>query len=86
MLAIAPHRVDMTKAVKDYVPPDADGKKAPKLVRHPDEDGTYSPTGTWGDPTLATRRKGERLAAAVVEALAADVDALRSASPAAETS
>lgn len=72
MLVIAPDRVDMSKAVKDYTPRGKSG-----LTRDPNGDGTYSPTGTWGDPTLATREKGERVIAAFVDALVADVEALR---------
>jgi creatinine amidohydrolase len=72
MLVIAPDRVDMMKAVKDYTPKGKSG-----LTRHPDGDGTYSPTGVWGDPTLATREKGERVIAAFLDALAADIEALR---------
>jgi len=54
MLVIAPDRVDMTKAVKDYdARPNRRG-----LTRNPDGAGVYSPTGIWGDPTLATREKG----------------------------
>ena len=54
MLYIAPQTVDMNKAVKDYDPrPDRPG-----LSRDPQGRGSYSPTGIWGDPTLATREKG----------------------------
>lgn len=54
MLYIAPERVDMTKAVRDYdARPNRKG-----LTRNPEGSGSYSPTGTWGDPTLATREKG----------------------------
>ncbi len=54
MLYIAPDLVDMSKAVKDY---DArPGRKG--LTRDPRGEGTYSPSGVWGDPTLATREKG----------------------------
>ena len=54
MLYIAPELVDMSKAVKDY---DArPGRKG--LTRDPKGSGVYSPTGIWGDPTLATREKG----------------------------
>jgi creatinine amidohydrolase len=49
------------------------------LTRTPGGPGTYSPTGSWGDPTLATRAKGERLVRALVDALIADVEALRAA-------
>jgi creatinine amidohydrolase len=74
MLVLAPDRVDMTKAVKDYHPGGAGG-----LTRDPKGAGTYSPTGTWGDPTLATREKGERIVDAFVSAVVAEIAALRSA-------
>jgi creatinine amidohydrolase len=77
MLYIAPDTVDMTKAVKDDSP-DSPERKGP-LVRHPEEQGLYSPTGTWGDPTLATREKGERVTEALVAALLRDVEAVRTA-------
>ena len=54
MLYIAPQTVDMSKAVKDYDP----RPNRPGLSRHPEGSGSYSPTGIWGDPTLATREKG----------------------------
>lgn len=55
MLYIAPETVDMSKAVKDYdARPDRKG-----LTRNPAGVGSYSPTGIWGDPTLATREKGK---------------------------
>jgi len=74
MLVIAPDRVDMSKSVKDYAPDRGAG-----LTRDPNGEGTYSPTGTWGDPTLASREKGERVIAAFVDAIVADVEALRAA-------
>ncbi|MEZ4451376.1 MAG: creatininase family protein, partial [Nannocystaceae bacterium] len=76
ILAIDPAAVDMSKAVKDYHPKGEGG-----LTRDPDGRGTYSPTGTWGDPTLATRAKGERLCAAMVSAVLSDLDELRGATP-----
>jgi creatinine amidohydrolase len=74
MLAVAPGSVDMSKAVRDVHEHRPGG-----LVRSPDEPGTYSPTGVYGDATLATREKGEKLAAAVMKALERDVDDLRAA-------
>ena len=71
MLYIAPGAVDMARAVKDYRPGSG------PLTRNPDGPGVYSPTGSWGDPTLATRDKGERLVRALIDALVADVEALR---------
>ncbi|MFX0124469.1 MAG: creatininase family protein [Candidatus Hodarchaeota archaeon] len=54
MLHIAPETVDMSKAVKDLdLRPNRKG-----LTRDPNGDSTFSPTGIWGDPTLATREKG----------------------------
>lgn len=54
MLYIAPEMVRMSKAVKDYDP--RPGRKG--LTRDPKDKGVYSPTGIWGDPTLATKDKG----------------------------
>jgi creatinine amidohydrolase len=73
MLYLDPEGVDMARAVKDYHPGSG------PLTRNPSGPGTYSPTGSWGDPTLATRAKGERLVNALVDALVADVEALRAA-------
>ncbi len=72
MLAVAPASVDMSKAVRDVHEHNPGG-----LVRTPDQAGTYSPTGVYGDATLATREKGEKLEAAVMKALERDVDDLR---------
>jgi creatinine amidohydrolase len=74
MLVLAPELVDMSRAVADYQP-----KKAAGFTRDPNGEKTYSPTGTWGDPTLATRAKGEVLVEAVVDAMLADIAALRTA-------
>lgn len=74
MLAVAPASVDMGKAVRDIHEQRPGG-----LVRSPDQQGTYSPTGVYGDATLASREKGEKLAAALTKALERDVDELRSA-------
>lgn len=72
MLYIAPETVRMKKAARDLNPNQPGG-----LTRDPQGKGTYSPTGAWGDPTLATREKGQ----AVVESLAAtilkDIEELR---------
>jgi creatinine amidohydrolase len=74
MLYIAPDAVDMARAVKDYRPGTG------PLTRDPGGPGVYSPTGSWGDPTLATRDKGARLVQALVDALVADIERLRAAS------
>ena len=73
MLVLDPASVDMTKAVKDLHP------KAGPFTRDPTRPGTYSPTGTWGDPTLATRERGERVLEAWVAGLLRDIEALRGA-------
>jgi len=54
MLYINPEMVDMSKAVKDYDPTGGLG-----LTRDPEKTGSkYSPTGIYGDPTLATGEQG----------------------------
>lgn len=72
MLFIAPSTVDMKKAVKDYHPEGAGG-----LTRDPKGRGTYSPTGVFGDATLATREKGEKLTRAMVDGILAEIEQLR---------
>jgi creatinine amidohydrolase len=74
MLVIAPTRCDMSRAVKDY-----DESQLPGLSRQPDAGKTYSPSGVWGDATLATRAKGERIVAGYLRVLLEDIEALRSA-------
>lgn len=71
MLVLDPASVDMAKAVKDYRP------HAGRLTRDPAGPGTYSPTGIWGDPTLATREKGARVLEVWVAALLRDIEKLR---------
>lgn len=54
MLLVAPHVVDLKKAI----PADTMEKLGP-LTRDPHAtDKTISVSGTWGDPTLATKEKG----------------------------
>lgn len=72
MLYIAPASVDMTRAVRDWSP-----KTKPGFSRTPDGPGHYSATGVWGDATLATRVKGERVVETLVVAMLADIEALR---------
>ena len=54
MLYIAPETVDMSKAAKDFDP--RPGRRG--LTRDPKGEGSYSPTGIYGDPTLAYEGKG----------------------------
>jgi creatinine amidohydrolase len=64
MLFIAPEIVRMDLAVKDDRPEIGSGG----LTRNPEtKAGVYSPSGAWGDPTLATREKGRVLVTALVE-------------------
>ena len=65
MLYIDPSSVDMRRAVKEYTP--ASGPL--QLTRQRGAPGTFSESGVWGDPTLATRDKGR----VVVEGLVAGI-------------
>lgn len=72
MLYIAPETVDMSKAVKDY-----DSRPNRKgLTRDPEGSGTYSPTGIWGDPTLATKEKGRIIVEATIAEIIRQVEEL----------
>ena len=73
MLVLAPDRVDMSKAVKDFHPGSVKGG----LTRDPKGEGTYSPTGSWGDPTLASREKGRRVIEHLLAAVAREIEELR---------
>jgi creatinine amidohydrolase len=73
MLYMAPATVDMSKAVKDFHP------SRGRLVRDSTQAGTYSPTGIWGDPTLATREKGEKVTEALLAGILRDIQQLRRA-------
>lgn len=75
MLYIDPVAVDMSLAVKDYTPGSG------PLTRRRGTEGTYSPTGIWGDPTLATREKGRLLVEALVSGILEDIEAVRRATP-----
>lgn len=74
LLYIDPARVDMPKAVKD-----CDTTRKGRLTRDANGEGIYSPTGTWGDPTLATREKGRKLCEALVRILLQEIEDLRRA-------
>ena len=50
MLVLAPERVDMSRAVRDI-----HERKSFRLTRDPGAEALYSPTGVYGDATLATR-------------------------------
>jgi creatinine amidohydrolase len=72
MLYLAPETVDMARAVHDYHP-----DKGAALTRDPNATGTYSPTGVWGDATLATREKGRIVTEALVKSIAGEIEELR---------
>jgi creatinine amidohydrolase len=74
MLYMKPETVDMSKAVRDWAP-----KTKPGFSRTPDGPGHYSETGIWGDPTLATREKGEKVVEHMVAGILAEIEALRAA-------
>jgi creatinine amidohydrolase len=65
MLYIAPDTVDMSKAAKDFDP--RPGRRG--LTRDPQGKGNFSPSGVYGDPTLATKEKGR----IIVEATVAEI-------------
>jgi creatinine amidohydrolase len=70
MLHIAPDTVDMSKAVKDLdLRPNQRG-----LTRDPNGNGHFSPTGIWGDPTLATREKGQVIVYSMVSAIVEQIN------------
>jgi creatinine amidohydrolase len=71
MLYMRPERVDMSKAVKD----DSEGGTG-GLSRVRGNAKTYSPSGVWGDATLATREKGRVVVEAMVEAILREIETL----------
>jgi len=77
MLYLAPSSVRMEKAVADGLV-----ERAGPLTRDPaSATGHVSPSGVFGDPTLADWRKGREVSEAIVSAVLADIDALAAAAP-----
>ncbi len=72
LLYIAPQDVEMELARKDFEP-----RQGSRLTRVKDSPNTYSPTGVWGDATLATSEKGKAFVDAVLDGMLADIQALR---------
>jgi creatinine amidohydrolase len=64
MLAMAPGLVDMSRAKASPVSPGGPsrGPLSPDDPKSPN----YSPSGSFGDPTLASAEKGKTLLAAIV--------------------
>lgn len=75
ILYIDPSSVDMNKALKDYRPSKG------RLTRDSTSGGTYSPTGIWGDPTLATREKGRIAVEGLLEGILKEIEGLRNLPP-----
>ncbi len=73
MLYMAPQTVDMKKAAKDIPENDAPGPLSP----YPTSNGHYSPTGIYGDATLATWEKGEIVVEAMVAGIRKEIQQLR---------
>lgn len=77
MLVAAPETVDMSKAVADGLQ-----RRGTGLTLDPDnEQATYSPSGVFGDATLATRDKGQRIWDHWVAAVLREIEDLRGAAP-----
>jgi creatinine amidohydrolase len=75
MLFVDPASVDMRRAVKEYTP-----SPGPlRLTRTPGGAGTFSASGVWGDPTLATKEKGRIIVEALVAGVLEDIEAIRHA-------
>lgn len=79
MLHLTPDVVTMENASADF-----HGDKSGPLTRNPDRardsDAVYSPTGAWGDPTLATRAKGEIIVNRLVDWIENDILQMRGSS------
>lgn len=75
MLHIDSAGVEMTAAARDFSP----ASQPFRLTRSTRGRGTYSPTGIWGDATLATKEKGRLIVDRFLESILNDIDRLRSA-------
>ena len=82
MLFVDPSKVEMSRAARELAP-----ESVPfRLTRSEGTRGTYSPSGVWGDATLATREKGAVLVEALMRAIRGDIDDLRRTPPPVATS
>jgi hypothetical protein len=75
VLHVAPAQVRMERAVRDYGAPAGTGGRM--VGDRPAGRGVVSPSGVYGDATLATAEKGQRLMDAVIEAALRDIAELR---------
>lgn len=73
MLFLDPRAVDMKQATREYA------RWNGPLTRMRSESGTYSVSGVWGDPTLATREKGQYLVEGLTARMVSDIDGLAKA-------
>lgn len=71
MLDIAPHAVHLEKAVKEY------NEGTGRLTRIKGAEGVFSESGVWGDPTLASAKKGKAIREALVRHVLDDLAGLR---------
>jgi creatinine amidohydrolase len=77
MLVSAPETVDMSSAVCD-----GQERRGSGLTLDPNNmNATYSPSGVFGDATLATREKGERVWEHWVASVLREIEDLRAAMP-----
>jgi creatinine amidohydrolase len=78
MLYIDPASVDMRRAVKEFNPSPGPSLQ---LTRRRGGPGTFSESGVWGDPTLATREKGRVIVEGLLKAILDEIEALRRETP-----
>ena len=76
ILYMSPADADMSNAVKDYHPGQGGLTRDPKAAGK-----VYSPSGVFGDATLATKEKGRIVTEALVEAILREIEELRKAQP-----
>lgn len=76
MLYINPSLVKMEKAASDF------RENAAGPLTRVDTDGSaYSPSGVWGDATLATRAKGEVIVKELIDAIVRDIEQIAQFNP-----
>jgi creatinine amidohydrolase len=78
MLFIDPTSVDMRRAIKEYAPSAGPVRLTPARGT---AETTYSASGIWGDPTLATKDKGRVIIDTLVAGILEDIEAIRRATP-----
>ena len=76
MLRIAPSLVDMSRAAREFAPSSSPFRLTPERTRP----GTHSPSGVWGDATVASGERGQALLELLVAATQRELESLRRAS------